>query len=116
MGSLLIFLGKFFGIVSDEALKAYERKKKREKAEKAAKKAKAEQEQAHREAEAVEARARLEKAETARRIAEADRKVTLAQNELDIANMRVPHEGDVDDLYPLAPDPLPDVEEEPLND
>jgi membrane protein involved in colicin uptake len=112
MSGLITFIRMFLGLASEEAVKAYERKKKREKAEKAAKKAKAEQEAARKEAEAVAARARLEKAEVDRKIAAADRKATLAQNELDIINMRVPHDGDVDDLYPLPAEVTPSENEE----
>jgi flagellar biosynthesis GTPase FlhF len=112
MNALVAFIRMFLGLASDEAVKAYERKKKREKAEKAAKKAKAEQEAARKEGGAVAARARLEKAEVERKIAEADRKATLAQNALDIINMRVPHEGDVDELYPLPPEATSPTDEE----
>ncbi len=107
MSGFITFIRMFLGIASDEAMKAYERKKAREKAaaEQAAKDKAIRGERARLAREAAQAakKAAAAKAAYETKIAaldEATRKLVLARNEADLRGMLavIP---DVDEVYPL---------------
>jgi len=100
MSGFITFIRMFLGIASDEAMKAYERKKAREKAAAKAKKDRAKAAEAVRVAKEEAERARKDREEVDRRIEAADRKATLAQNDLDLLHM----------LRPIDPEGYPTAE------